>query len=149
LLLLARIPVGEPKLIRETCSSCRDDRRKGKGSFATTSGTGQKPTWSSEAAKSAFTPTADIDSADQILWNFDVRSTPKSGHSSGRRLRLLGARSRHRLHYSITASATASSGGGISKPSALAVLRFTISSNRVGCSIGRLPGFSPLMMRST
>jgi hypothetical protein len=33
---------------------------------------------------------------------------------------------------------------GIAIPSALAVLRLMTSSNLVGCSIGRFPGFAPL-----
>jgi hypothetical protein len=40
--------------------------------------------------------------------------------------------------------ARASSDGGIVRPSAFAVLRLTISSNFVGCSIGRSPGCAPL-----
>src|SRR5262245_51316858 len=39
-------------------------------------------------------------------------------------------------HHSITSSARASSVGGTSRPSALAVLRLISSSNLVGCSIG-------------
>jgi hypothetical protein len=34
--------------------------------------------------------------------------------------------------------------GGMSRLSALAVLRLMISSNLVGCSIGNSPGLSPL-----
>src|SRR5262249_58729885 len=51
--------------------------------------------------------------------------------------------------HSITSSARASSVGGISRPSALAVLRLMTSSNLVGCCTGRSAGFSPLLMRST
>ena len=51
--------------------------------------------------------------------------------------------------YSITSSARASSEGGTVRPSALAVLRFIESSNFVGSSTGRSPGFSPLSMRAT
>ena len=51
--------------------------------------------------------------------------------------------------YSITSSARASSVGGISKPSALAVLRLITSSYLVGACTGRSAGFSPLRMRST
>ena len=54
-----------------------------------------------------------------------------------------------RRSHSITSSARASSIGGRSMLSALAVLRLTISSSRVGCSMGRSPGFSPFKMRST
>ena len=52
-------------------------------------------------------------------------------------------------HYSITSSARASSVGGTSRPSALAVLRLMTSSNLVGACTGRSAGFSPLRMRST
>src|SRR5262249_61036131 len=53
------------------------------------------------------------------------------------------------LNHSITSSARARSVGGTSIPSALAVLRFTISSYLVGACTGRSAGFSPLRMRST
>ena len=49
--------------------------------------------------------------------------------------------------HSITSSARASSVGGTARPSALAVLRLTTSSNFVGCTTGRSLGFSPLRMR--
>ena len=47
-------------------------------------------------------------------------------------------------HHSITSSARASSVGGTSMPSALAVLRLMISSNFVGCMTGRSAGLAPL-----
>src|SRR6266404_4736688 len=53
------------------------------------------------------------------------------------------------LLYSITSSARASSVGGISRPSAFAVLRLITNSYLVGACTGRLAGFSPLRMRST
>src|SRR5262245_38777924 len=51
--------------------------------------------------------------------------------------------------HSITWSARASSVGGTSRPSALAVLRLITSSYLVGACTGRSAGFSPLRMRST
>src|SRR5262249_8677977 len=51
--------------------------------------------------------------------------------------------------HSITSSARASSVGGTSRPSALAVLRLITNSYLVGACTGRSPGFSPLRMRST
>ena len=51
--------------------------------------------------------------------------------------------------HSITSSARASRVGGISRPSALAVLRLITSSYLVGACTGRSAGFSPLRMRST
>src|SRR5262245_8290063 len=51
--------------------------------------------------------------------------------------------------HSITSSARASRVGGISRPSALAVVRLITSSNFVGCMTGRSAGFSPLRMRPT
>ena len=47
------------------------------------------------------------------------------------------------LAYSITSSARASSVGGTSRPSALAVFKLMTSSKVVGCCTGRLAGFSP------
>src|SRR5262245_57580240 len=49
--------------------------------------------------------------------------------------------------HSITSSARASSVGGISRPSALAVVRLMTKSNLVGCSTGRLAGFAPFRIR--
>src|SRR5262249_5849082 len=51
--------------------------------------------------------------------------------------------------HSITSSARASSVGGTSRPSALAVLRLMTSSKLVGSSTGRSEGLAPLRMRST
>src|SRR5262244_481154 len=54
----------------------------------------------------------------------------------------------HRCNHSITSSARASSVGGISRPSALTVLRLITNSNLVGCKIGRSAGLAPLRMRA-
>jgi hypothetical protein len=51
--------------------------------------------------------------------------------------------------HSITSSARASSVGGISRPSALAVIRLMTKSNLVGCSTGRSAGFAPRRILST
>jgi hypothetical protein len=51
--------------------------------------------------------------------------------------------------HSISPSARASRFGGRSMPSAFAVLRFTTSSNLVGCSTGRSPGLAPRKILST
>src|SRR5262249_52472408 len=51
--------------------------------------------------------------------------------------------------HSITSSARASSVGGTSRPSALAVVRLTTKSNLVGCSTGMSPGFAPRKILST
>src|SRR6516164_9536623 len=51
--------------------------------------------------------------------------------------------------YSITSSARASSVGGTSMPSALAVFTLMTNSYLVGACTGRSDGFSPLRMRST
>src|SRR5262249_39767976 len=55
----------------------------------------------------------------------------------------------HPPHHSITSSARASSVGGISRPSALAVLRLITNSYLVGYCTGKSAGLSPLRMRST
>src|SRR5262249_53679677 len=49
--------------------------------------------------------------------------------------------------HSITSSARASSVGGTSRPSVLAVFRLITSSNLVGCCTGRSAGFAPLRIR--
>src|SRR5215831_475122 len=51
--------------------------------------------------------------------------------------------------HSITSSARASSVGGISRPSALAVVRLMIRSNLLGCSTGMSPGLAPRRILST
>ena len=51
--------------------------------------------------------------------------------------------------HSITSSARASSEGGSSMPSALAVRRLMTSSNLVGCSTGMSLGLAPRRIRST
>jgi hypothetical protein len=51
--------------------------------------------------------------------------------------------------YRMTSSARRSRDGGIVSPSALAVLRLITSSNLVGCSTGRSPGFAPFRILST
>src|SRR5262249_48636300 len=53
----------------------------------------------------------------------------------------------HRCNHSITSSARASSVGGTSRPSALAVARLMTNSNLVGCITGRSDGLTPLRMR--
>src|SRR5262249_1463228 len=90
------------------------------------------------------------------------RSRGRAKKPDGRHLRrLLRARSerprgraaekRHELapFHSITSSARASSVGGISRPSILAVFRLMTSSYLVGACTGRSAAFSPLRMRST
>ena len=77
------------------------------------------------------------------------RCGPSRGASSiGRANARESASSKQHL-YSITSSARASSVGGTSRPSALAVLRLITSSYLVGACTGRSAGFSPLRMRST
>src|SRR5262249_47551823 len=51
--------------------------------------------------------------------------------------------------HSITSAAVASSVGGTSRPSALAVLRLMAVSNLVGACTGKSAGFSPLRIRLT
>ena len=51
--------------------------------------------------------------------------------------------------YSITRVARTMISGGMVRPSAFAVFRLTTSSNLVGCSTGRSPGFVPLRILST
>ena len=51
--------------------------------------------------------------------------------------------------YSITTSARSSTAGGITKPSACAVLKLTANSNLVGCSTGMSPGGVPLKILRT
>jgi hypothetical protein len=54
-----------------------------------------------------------------------------------------------KIHHSITSSARTRSDSGTVSPSALAVLRFTASSNLAGRSIGRSAGLVPPKIRPT
>src|SRR5205807_1703115 len=65
----------------------------------------------------------------------------------GVRCRLM--RCNKRYSYSITSSARASSVGGTSIPSALAVFILMTNSKWVGCSTGRSAGWAPLRILST
>src|SRR5262245_47676638 len=71
------------------------------------------------------------------------------GGLGGRRLWWLWRQHRATSSHSITSSARASTVEGISRPSALAVLRLIASRYFVGACTGRSAGFSPLRMRST
>src|SRR5262245_54356576 len=66
-----------------------------------------------------------------------------------RRCRAAEERDEVAAHHSITSSARASSVGGMSSPSVLAVLRLMTSSNLVGCSTGMSAGFAPRRILST
>jgi hypothetical protein len=92
----------------------------------------------SEQMFSGLPPKADL-TADIV----DVSQVPKPDSCSA-------ANEVHKLDaYSITSSARASTLAGMSRPSALAVLRLITSSYLVGACTGRSAGFSPLRMRST
>jgi hypothetical protein len=52
-------------------------------------------------------------------------------------------------NHSITSSAMASNVGGTFSPSAFATIRFSTSSNLVGCTTGKSAGFSPLRIQYT
>lgn len=83
------------------------------------------------------------------------RSSRNAASSASRRLarlaRLGGARRRPapRRAHSMMSSARTKRSEGSSTPIALAVRRFTASSNFVGCWIGRSPAFAPRAIRST
>src|SRR5262249_48009876 len=100
--------------------------------------------------------------AHEFLTNLIVvrgsRSDVSDARGLGRLLRTRRDRPRRRAaeqrdelapsHHSITPSARCCRNHGTSRPSALAVLRLTTSSNLVGACTGRSAGFSPLRMRS-
>ena len=76
-----------------------------------------------------------------------VRFTPNSGHTRCKKGCPLCANSGPA--YSITSSAPMRIEGATVKPSSLAVLVLTTSSNFVACTTGKSAGFSPLRMRPT
>jgi hypothetical protein len=82
----------------------------------------------------------------------DVRSCLKSGHRADnvegpRCANNCREQVQHKSHYSITSSVSARIVGGMSRPSALAVLRLSTNSNLVDCMTGSSAGFSPLRIR--
>ena len=85
--------------------------------------------------------------ADMCSAKRHVRFTPESGHVRRNTSCPLCANSGHRDTYSITSSARPISVLGMLRPSALAVLRFMISSTLVFCWTGRSAGLSPLRTR--
>src|SRR5262249_7496110 len=98
------------------------------------------------------------ESAQQTVHPVKRSGVEESDHRQRRLLRPCRERPRRRAaqqrdelatFHSITSPARASSVGGTSRPSALAVLRLMTRSNLVGCWTGRSAGFSPLRMRST
>src|SRR5262249_19119579 len=82
---------------------------------------------------------------------FSVGQLFRQGGLSGRHL----AAQKHQLRdawpirHSITRSALSSTECGMARPRALAVRRLITSSNFVGCSTGRSPGFAPFRILST
>src|SRR5262245_5518331 len=99
------------------------------------------------------------ESGDELSIFFPRSAAEEPNHRDRRLLCACGERPRHggaaeqryelAAPHSITSSARASSDDGTSRPSALAVLRFTTSSYLVGACTGRSAGFSPFRMRST
>ena len=87
--------------------------------------------------------------ADMCSAKRHVRFTPESGllQSTGRCP--LRANSGHSAVHSITSSASCRNELRTESPSALAVFRLKTSSNLLGACTGKLPGDSPLRMRST
>jgi hypothetical protein len=77
-----------------------------------------------------------------------VRYAPIATNSAAQRNDAV-CQTRKSPHYSITSSARASNVGGIGSLLALAVLRFTINSNRAGRSMGISAGRLPLRILST
>src|SRR6516165_10569565 len=81
-----------------------------------------------------------------------ARSSPTVAPAPKMAMRPRAAEQRDELAtaaHSITSSARASSVGGTSSPSALAVRKLITSWYWVGCWTGRSAGFSPLRTRST
>jgi len=81
--------------------------------------------------------------------SLNVRFTPKVAELLRRHGMTRCANSRHQRSYSITLSARAITVGGTVMPSFLAVLTSMVSSNVVGCCIGKSAGLAPLRILST
>ena len=76
------------------------------------------------------------------VWRLSLAGGPVGAPREGQHDEEHGKRSD--APHSITSSARARIDGGTVRPSCLAVLRFTTSSNAVGCCTGRSAGFAPL-----
>jgi hypothetical protein len=93
-------------------------------------------------------------SADDPFQPFAVLKSSRSANEAGphsieeARPRMYGDPDAKANHW-ITSSARASTDCGIVMPRAVAVLRLMTSSNLVGCSTDRSPGFVPLRILST
>ena len=83
--------------------------------------------------------------ADPVVAGF-ANSVNRPGRSTGGSLRSIQEEGQPQ---SITRSAWSSSAAGIVKRRSAAVLRLITISTRVGCSMGRSPGFAPLKILST
>ena len=97
---------------------------------------GQKRTCAMQNVMSALPPKADMCSATR-----DVRLVPKADMTAMKNARPSSS-------HSMTSSTMDITPAGIVSSSAFAALRLSTNSNFVGCSTGRLAGFSPLTMRA-
>src|SRR5215469_4376027 len=79
------------------------------------------------------------DTSDPVGKLRSCRHWPRHGRAADERYELAPI-------HSITSSTLASSCGGTSRPSALAVCRLTTNSNFVDCNTGSSAGLAPLMM---
>jgi hypothetical protein len=98
------------------------------------------------------TPGCDVrfeSEADPTAPKSDFRLTPGNRLKSDITAYPFRAISGSGYFYSITSSARPSSAGGISRPSAFAVVRLMTRSNFVGCSTGISAGFAPRRILST
>jgi hypothetical protein len=107
---------------------------------------------------SAFSRLADLELGNierQVFFADLVEAADEARISAGDRTSARHHRRSEKCHYrkwgnySITTSERASRVGGISMPSALAVLRLIVSSNLAGCSTGRFAGSAPFKILST
>jgi hypothetical protein len=81
--------------------------------------------------------------------NCDFRYAPEGGLKADIAVRPKRANIGSPPCHSMTSSAVASSEGGTERPRVLAVFRLMTSLKRVGCWIGRSPGFAPFRILST
>jgi hypothetical protein len=123
---------------RDNRKSCHSDQLSSheKSSWGTIWGTKRSPR---EHLLCFFKHAANSLKPGHAAYAGDVRFVPKADSCS--------AAKQH--PYSITSWACAMSAGGSSRPSALAVVRFMMKSNLVGCSTGMSPGLAPRRILST
>ena len=149
------VPRGDPAAPRPNASDVAAQRRAARQRWlarqrarnAGTQTAEQEPAdWSRATHKIAGSDLINVRFGPLCGLKSDISRGPRSAISCREQMQQMKWRL---FAYSITSLARASSIGGISRPSALAVVRLMMRSNLVGCSTGMSLGFTPRRILST